>query len=169
MKTHRAVAIVLLAFLAGGSSAEMAVQTRRALHRSHAVPAEGSGGNLLALELRDPDGQLIARPRVLATPGRAAHLVLRDPRNPEQVRLTLRLEATRDPSGDVSVDWELTMPGEERPWSGRLLATPGVELALDLGDRVGARPMVFATLLALPVPSAAFDAYLEAERRARHT
>jgi hypothetical protein len=165
MKTHRAIATVLLAFLAGGSSAEMAVQTRRALHRAKAPePAEGSGGNLLALELRDPDGQVIARPRLIAAPGRAAHLVLRDPRNPEQVRLTLRLEASREPSGDVAVEWELTLPGEERPWSGRLSATPGVELALDLGDR----PYV-ATLLALPVPSAAFEAFLEAERRARHT
>jgi hypothetical protein len=165
MKTYRAVATVLLAFLLGGSSAEVAVQTRRAIHRARAAePVEGAGGSLLALELRAPDGMVIARPRLIAAPGRAAHLIVRDPRNPEQVRLTLRLEASREPSGDVAVDWELTLPGELRPWTGRASATPGVELALDLGDR----PYT-ATLLALPVPSAAFDAFLEAERRMRHT
>jgi hypothetical protein len=163
MKTHRAVATVLLAFLLGGSSAEVAVKTHRAFQHHRAQPAEGDGGDLVALELRDEEGAVIARPRVIAPHGRAAHLVLRDPSDPRRVRLTFRVEAIREPSGDVSLDYELGLPGEE-PVAGRLCTTPGVEQALALGDR-----SMSVTLLTLPVPSRAFDAFLEAERRIRHT
>jgi hypothetical protein len=161
MKRTRAVAIVLLSFLLGGSSAEVAVQTHRALHRSHA-PDPGEGGDLVALEVRGESGAVIARPRVITTPGRAAHLILRDPSDPERVRLTLRVEATREPSGEVSVEYELALPERDCLAAGRLYTTPGVEAPLDLG----ALP-VTATLLTLPVPSAAFDAFLEGERRIR--
>jgi len=164
MKTVRAIAIVLLSFLVGGSSAEVAVQTHRAIAAARARPAEGDAGDLVALEVRGQGGELIARPRVIAPPGRAARLVLRDPTRPERIRLTLRVEATREPSGEVFLDYEIAVPGEDLLASGQLYATPGVEHALDLGDRP-----VTATLLTLPVPSAAFDAFLEAERRMRHT
>jgi hypothetical protein len=160
MKLTRAVAILLLSFLAGGSSAEMAVQTHRAL--AHRTPAMGSAGDLVALELRDGDGELLARPRMLAVPGKLAHLVLRDPENADRVRLDLRVATTREPSGEVSLDYSVSVGGEPERHSGRIWATPGVEYALDLGDR----PMT-ATLLTLPVPSAAFDAFLEAERARR--
>lgn len=162
MRIHRAIAVVLLAFLLGGSSAEVAVQTRRALARPAAPPAVE--GDLVALEVRGDDGEVIARPRLIAPPGRPAHLVLRDPLSPDLVRLRLRVEATREPSGEISVEYELTMPGEALACSGRIHTTPGVEHALDVGDR----PLT-ATLMTLPVPSAAFEAYLEAERRLRHT
>jgi hypothetical protein len=161
MKSIRAVAIVLLSFLLGGSSAEVAVKTHRALARARGADA-GEGGDLVALELRGETGAIIARPRVITTPGRPAHLILRDPADPERVRLTLRVEANREPSGDVSVDYELSLPGRDYLAAGRLSATPGVELALDLGHL----PLT-ATLLTLPVPSAAFDAFLESERRIR--
>jgi hypothetical protein len=160
MKSIRAIAIVLLSFLIGGSSAEVAVQTHRVLHRARAP--EGEGGDLVALELRGESGAVIARPRVITTPGRAAHLILRDPADPERVRLTLRVEANREPDGDVSVEYELSLPEEECLAAGHLYATPGVELAVDLGSL----PFT-ATLLTLPVPSAAFDAFLESERRIR--
>lgn len=162
MKTARAIAVVMLAFLLGGSSAEVAVQTHRALHRQK--PASGDGGDLVALELRGEDGEVIARPRLIAPPGRAAHLVLRDPADPRRVRFTLRVEATREPTGEISVDYELSFPFEAASISGRVSATEGVEHALDLGSL----PLT-ATLLAVRVPSAAFDAFLEAERRIRHT
>lgn len=161
MKSTRAVAVVLLSFLLGGSSAEVAVQTHRALHRSRA-PEEGQGGDLVALEVRGESGAVIARPRVITTPGRAAHLILRDPADPERVKLTLRVEATREPSGEVSVDYELALPERDCLAAGRLSATPGVEEAVDLGQLP-----VTATLLTLPVPSRAFDAFLESERRIR--
>jgi hypothetical protein len=160
MKSTRAVAVVLLSFLLGGSSAEVAVQTHRALHRSHAE--QGQAGDLVALEVRGESGAVIARPRVITTPGRPAHLILRDPTDPERVRLTLRVEATREPSGEVSVDYELALPERDCLAAGRLSATPGVEEAVDLGQLP-----VTATLLTLPVPSAAFDAFLESERRIR--
>jgi hypothetical protein len=161
VKLTRAVAIVLLAFLFGGSSAEVAVQTRALLQQRQAVEP-GAAGDLVAIEVRGEDGEILARPRLIAQPGRPAHLVLRDPLQPERVRLELRVEATREASGEVSVDYALSIPGEEVAWAGRLAATPGVEHALDLGGG----PLT-ATLLTLPVPSAAFEAYLEAERMAR--
>jgi hypothetical protein len=160
MKLTRAAGIVLLAFLLGGSSAEVAVQTHRALARP--APEAGSAGDLVALEVRGDDGEVLARPRLIATPGRPAHLVVRDPMDPLRVRLELRVEAVRDISGEVSLDYELTMPGEELSCRGRLATTPGVEHALDVGDR----PLT-ATLLTLPVPSAEFEAFLESERAAR--
>lgn len=164
MKTARAIAVVMLAFLLGGSSAEVAVQTHRALHKQRSSPAAGEGGDLVALELRGEDGEVIARPRLIAPVGRAAHLILRDPSDPRRVRLTLRVEATREPTGEVSVEYEVSLPFEAATACGRISATRGVELALDLG----ALPLS-ATLLTVPVPSAAFDAFLEAERRIRHT
>jgi hypothetical protein len=159
MNPSRAVAVVLLCFLLGGSSAEVAVRTHRALQ---ARTETGASGDFLALEVRGGGGELLARPRLIAAPGRPAHLVLRDPDDPERVRLELRVEATHEPSGVVSVDYQLLIPGEELACSGRLSATPGVEHALDLGDG----PVV-ATLLTLPVPSPAFDAWLEEERAVR--
>jgi len=163
MKTARAIAVVMLAFLLGGSSAEVAVQTHRALHRQKSSPT-GEGGDLVAFELRGEGGEVIARPRLIAPPGRAAHLVLRDPSDPRRVRLTLRVETTREPTGEVSVEYEVSLPFEAVSATGRVSATQGVELALDLGLLP-----VTATLLTVPVPSAAFDAFLEAERRIRHT
>ncbi len=161
MKSIRAVAIVLLSFLLGGSSAEVAVQTRRVLSRSHAADS-AEGADLVALELRGEGGALIARPRVITTPGRSAHLILRDPAEPERVRLVLRVGATREPSGEVAVDYELALPERNLAAAGRLSATPGVEEAMDLGQLP-----ITATLLTLPVPSAAFDAFLDSERRIR--
>jgi len=163
MKTARAIAVVMLAFLLGGSSAEVAVQTHRALQRQKGNPS-GDGGDLVAFELRGESGEVIARPRLIAPPGRAAHLVLRDPSDPRRVRLTLRVETTREPTGEVSVEYEVSFPFEAVSAAGRVSATQGVELALDLGLLP-----VTATLLTVPVPSAAFDAFLEAERRIRHT
>jgi hypothetical protein len=164
MKPTRVVAILALSFLFGGGSAEVAVQAKRSIERHRAAQEEGSAGELVALEIHRDDGEVLARPRVLAAPGRATHLVLRDPENPSEVRLALRVETTRQASGDLAVDYELTMPGEDLVSRGRVNMTPGVEQRLALGDL----PLT-ATLLTIPVPSAAFDAYLESERAARST
>jgi len=163
MKPTRIAALLMLAFLFGGSSAEVAVQTKRAIDRAR-QPEPGSTGELVALDIHRQDGQVIARPRLIARPGVPALLTLHDPERPGVVRLSLRVETTRDPSGDLRLDYDLSLPGEDLQCSGRLSVTPGVEQALDLGDR----PLV-ATLLALPVPSADFDAFLESEAAARRT
>ncbi len=158
MKPSRFVALLLLAFVFGSGSAEVALETGRALKRVRAERATGSAGDLVAVELHDEVGDVIARPRLIAPLGRAARLVLRDPANPELVRLALRIEAAREPSGDVALAYELELPGHALAASGRVWVTPGVEQPLDLGDAA-----VTATLLTLPVPSAAFDAYVEAQ------
>ena len=156
MKASRIAALLLLSFLFGGSSAEMAVQTSRALSRARAERL-GSSGDLVALEVQGEEGT-IARPRLLAPPGRPVQMLLRDPLEPERVRLSLRVETFREATGDVSVEYALAIPARELVAMGRVMVTPGVEHHLDLGGAVQ------ATLLTLPVPSAAFDAYLEAER-----
>jgi hypothetical protein len=62
----------------------------------------------------------------------------------------------------VALDWTLWVPERAIATSGRLSLTPGVEQAVPVGD--GA---LLATWLSVPVPSAAFDAFLEAERTRR--
>ena len=162
MKPTRIVAILLLAFAFGSGSAEVVVRATRAIQRQRPAVEEGTAGELVALEIQRGDGEVVARPRVVTSPGRATQLILRDPENPAAVRLALRVETTRDASGDLSVDYELSMPGEELLSRGRLSMAPGVEQRLELGDH----PLT-ATLLAIPVPSAAFDAFLQSERAAR--
>ena len=158
MKPRQIAALLVLAFLFGGSSAEVAVQTSRAVARARAERRVGSVGDLVAFKLLDEDGQVIARPRLIAPVGRTAHLVLRDPLDPETVQLTLHVEAAREASGDILLDYAVEVPGRSVTASGKVSVTPGVERALAFG----AGP-VTGTLLTLPVPSAAFDAYLEAE------
>jgi len=162
MKSTRIVAILILSFLFGGGSAEVAVNAQRALHRRLSPQEEGSAGELVALQIQRDDGEVVARPRVIASPGHVAQLVLRDPEDPSRVRLALRVETTREASGDVAVDYLISVPGEELVCSGRVSVAYGVERKLDLG-----RHPLTATLVAVPVPSAAFDAFLKSERASR--
>src|SRR5690349_13207009 len=110
MKPTRIAAILMLAFLFGGSSAEVAVQAKRAIDRHRAAREPGSAGDLVALEIHGEDGELLARPRVLSAPGRSAQLVLRDPFDPALVRLALRIATVREPSGDLSVQYDIELP-----------------------------------------------------------
>ncbi len=158
MRPRQIAALLVLAFLFGGSSAEVAVQTSRAVKRARAERSVGSVGDLVAFQLVDEAGQVIAHPRLIAPVGRVAHLVLRDPLDPRTVQLALHVEAAREAGGDLQLDYALEMPGRSVSASGKVTVTPGVERALALGDGP-----ITGTLLALPVPSAAFDAYLEAE------
>ncbi len=163
MRLTKTAATLVLAFLLGGSSAEMALKTRRALERHRAAAdEEGSAGELVSFEIHDPEGRIVARPRLIATPGRVSEVLLRDPEHPEDVRLDLRVETERQPSGDLLVTYALALPSEQVLTRGRVTVTPGVEQEVELGDY----PLV-ATLFTVPVPSAAFDAYLDAERLAR--
>ncbi len=161
MKPTRIAAILLLAFLFGGSSAEVAVQTKRAIDRHRAGREEGAAGELVALEIQRAGGEVVARPRVIAAPGKPTQIVLRDPLDAGAVRLALRLETTREPSGDLAIDYALEIPGEDLVTTGRVTATPGVEHAFELGGGHA----LSATVFTLPVPSAAFEAYLEASER----
>lgn len=162
MKPTRIATILVLAFLFGGGSAEVAVQAKRAIEQRRAERDEGSAGELIALEIHRESGELVARPRVIASPGRVSQILLRDPEDPGRIRLALRVETTREPSGDLALEYQLSMPEEELVTTGRVNLVPGVEQDLELGER----PLT-ATVLAIPVPSAAFDAYLDAERAAR--
>jgi hypothetical protein len=160
MKPARVAAILLLAFLFGGSSAEVAVQAKRAIERHRAT--EQGAANLVALEIRGEGGEVLARPRVISAPGRPAVLLLRDPFRPDLVRLSLRISTAREPSGDLAVQYEIALPSASLVATGSVVVDPGVEQELDLGEG----PLT-AKLLAVPVPSAAFDAFIEAERARR--
>jgi hypothetical protein len=76
------------------------------------------------------------------------------------------VESSRLASGEIALEYALWIPGQDLSTKGRISLVPGVEQAVELEG--GA---LVATWLALPVPSAAFDAYLEAEgaRRAGNT
>jgi hypothetical protein len=150
------------AFAFGGGSAEVAVRTHDALERVRQERQVGAGGQLVVLEIAAPDGEVIARPRIIAPMGKAAEVVLHDAADPQAVRVAFRVEAVREASGDISLDYALWVPQRAIAERGTLSLTPGVEQAVAVGD--GA---LVASWLAVPVPSAAFDALMEAETARR--
>jgi hypothetical protein len=158
----RLAAILVLAFAFGGGSAEVAVRTHRAIEKARAEREIGSAGQLVALQLVDDRGEVVARPRLICPVGRRAELVLHDPLDPREVKVAFRVEATREPSGDIALDYSLWVPERSISTSGTLSLTPGVEQAVSLGEGT-----LVATWFAVPVPSAAFDAFLEAEQARR--
>lgn len=159
----RVAALLISAFVLGGGSTEVAIRTHHAIERARSERESGAAGQLVELSLTDAEGHLVARPRVIAPAGKTAAILLHEPSDPSRVRLSFRVEASREPTGEIALDYALHIPGRELSASGKLLLTPGVQSAVDLGDGE-----IVATWLALPVPSAAFDAYLEAEAAARH-
>jgi hypothetical protein len=158
LRRGKVAALLVGAFLVGGGSAEVAVRTHAALERVRSEREQGAAGQLVVLELAAPDGEIIARPRIIAPTGKVAELVLHDPANPEEIRLAFRVEAVREPSGEIVLDYSLWVPERAVAERGKLSLTPGVEQAVEVGDGV-----LVASWLAVPVPSAAFDALIEAE------
>jgi hypothetical protein len=159
LRIGRVVLLLSGAFVLGGGSAEVAVRTHAAIERVRQEREIGAAGQLVMLEIAAPDGVVIARPRIIAPIGKAAEVVLHDAGDPETVRLAFRVEAMREPSGDISLDYTLWVPERAIATSGKLSLTPGVEHAVQVGGGT-----LVATWMALPVPSAAFDAFLEAEQ-----
>lgn len=161
MSPARVAVVLLLAFVFGGGSAEVAVRTHHAIQRARAERELGSAGQLVALEVTSADGEVVARPRVVAPTGKVAELVLHDPLHQGEVRLAFRVEAAREPSGEIALDYELWLPQRSVTAHGKVSLTPGVEERVLLADGS------VATWLAVPVPSAAFDAFLEGEAARR--
>ena len=162
MSPVRFVAVLALAFAFGGGSAEVAVRTHRALEKARAEREIGAAGQLVALELTSPTGEVLARPRLICPVGKKAELVLHDPLHPDDVRLAFRVSAQREPTGEIELDYTLWVPERAISTGGKISLTPGVEHAVAVGDGT-----LLATWLAVPVPSAAFDAFIEAEHQRR--
>jgi hypothetical protein len=162
LRPRSAALVITAAFLVGAGSAEVAMRTHTALERVRLEREVGAAGQLVQLEISAPGGEVLARPRLIAASGRTAHLVLHRADRPDEVSLTLRIEAVRDHSGYITVDFALWLPEQAISAKGKLSLTPGVEQATEIGD--GA---LVASFLAVPVPSAAFDAYLEGESTRR--
>lgn len=162
LRAGRVASILASAFLVGGASAEVAVRTHAAVSAVRQERERGAAGELVALELTTPDGSVVARPRLIAPAGKPARLVLHAPGHPGEVLLSFRVETARQRSGLIALRYELSLPDQSLATHGNLRLWPGVKQAIPLptGDLV-------ATWLAVPVPSDAFDAYLEAQRAAR--
>jgi hypothetical protein len=164
MKPLRFAAVLVLAFAFGGGSAEVAVRTHQAIEKAKAEREIGSTGQLVSLALTDENGEVVARPRLICPVGKKAELFLHDPLDPSDVKVAFRVEAVREPSGDIALDYTLWVPEKAISTSGKLSLTPGVEQAVSLPGGGGT---FIATWMAVPVPSAAFDAFLEAEQTRR--
>lgn len=161
-RSLKVAGLLLSAFFLGGSSAAVAIRTHAALERAKVEREIGSAGQLVELSITDEDGNVVERPRLIAPVGKAVALVLHDPSVPDRVRLTLRVEAARDPSGEITLAYTLRLPDRDLETEGTLSVLPGVPESFALGNEG-----VKATFFALPVPSDAFDAYLEAELAGR--
>jgi len=161
-RTSKVALLLSAAFLAGGGSAEVAVRTHAAIERVRAEREIGAAGQLVVLQLAAPDGEVIARPRVIAPAGKATELVLHEAGDPTAVRLAFRVQATREPSGEIALDYTLYLPERAIAQRGRISLTPGVEQQVEIADGT-----LVASWLAVPVPSAAFDALMEAEAQRR--
>jgi hypothetical protein len=164
LSPSRIALLLVLAFAFGSGSAEVAVHTKRAVDKARHEREIGSAGNLVALQLLDERGEVVARPRLICPTGQRAELVLHDPLDPEDVQLAFRVAATREPSGEVALDWTLWVPERAVAESGKISLTPGVEQAVQVAGGT-----LVASWMSVPVPSAAFDAYLEAEQHRRRT
>jgi hypothetical protein len=154
--------VLSAAFLVGAGCAEVGVRAHQAIDRVRQEREIGAAGQLVQLQLTSADGEVLARPRLIAPVGKAAELVLHDPARPDEVRLAFRVEATREPSGEIALRYALWVPDRAVAARGTVSLTPGVEHELALGDGT-----LVASFLAVPVPSAAFDAYLEIEAARR--
>lgn len=161
MSTLRVTAILVAAFLVGAAGAEAAVRVRREGPPGTSDRIDATVvGDLVSLELRDDTGT-VTRSRLVTPAGRSAEMVLRDPADPRVVRLVLRVATSRDASGDIAVDYSLRAPSLELDTSGRVSVAPGVESGFDVS------PDLRAVVTALPVPSKAFDRWVERERQRR--
>ncbi len=156
-RTGRIALLLVSSFLVGGGSAEVAVRARAAIDRVRQEREIGSAGQLVLVEIASPDGEVFARPRLIAPSGKTTHVVLHDAANPDEVRLALRVEAVRDPSGSIALEYALWVPERAVAARGKISLTPGVEQEMPLGGDL------VASVVAVPVPSAAFDAFLETE------
>ncbi len=153
--------VMVSAFLVGAGSAEVAVRARDAVDRERHDREIGGAGQLVLLQIASPDGEIFARPRLIAPAGKTTHVVLHDPANPSEVKLALKLEAARDASGSIALEYSLWVPERSVSATGKLSLTPGVEHAMPIGGEL------VASIVAVPVPSAAFDAFLESESARR--
>jgi hypothetical protein len=143
------VAVLLTgAFLVGGASAELGVRAHRAIAGAGADREPGPAAQLVALELRDASGEVVARPRLIAPAGRAAELVLHDPEAPDTVKLAFRVESQRERTGEIALAYALWVPGHALATHGRVSLVPGVAQSVELEG--GA---LVASWLAVDVPS----------------
>ena len=158
----RIVLVLCSAFVVGGASAEVAVRTRDAVAQVEHDRQRGSSGELVALRLTGPDGEVLAEPRLIAPTGKAAELVLHYPGRPDDVRLAFRVQSARRDQGTIGLKYAVWVPERDLSAAGELSLRPGI--ARDISLRGGE---ITASWLAVPFPSPEFDAWMQAQRAAR--
>lgn len=162
LRMGRVAALLVGAFLVGGASAEVAVRTHAAVEAVRREREKGAAGELVALKLTTPDGSVVAHPRLIAPAGKPALLLLHAPGRPDEILMSFRVETDRQADGAIALRYELALPDRSLLAQGRVRLTPGVKQAIPLPDGE-----LVATWLAVPIPSDAFDAFLESEQLAR--
>jgi hypothetical protein len=157
VRTLRAIAVLAVAFLVGAASTEGVVRLRG--DRAAAVASQdGSVGDMVSFEVRSEDGATLAHSRLVSPVGKLSSVTVRDPVDPSSVRLVLRVTTSREASGNLRVNYAVQIPELSLSKSGRVWVKPGVESTLPIGHDL------VAVFTALPVPSKAFDQFIESER-----
>jgi len=160
------IALVLSsAFIMGGASAEVAVRTHAAVAQVEQDRAAGASGELVALRLTGPDGEVLAEPRLIAPTGKAAELVLHYPGRPVDVRLAFRVQSARHAQGTIGLKYAVWVPERDLSAAGELSLAPGVRHDVALDTRSAGQ--ITASWIAVSFPSPEFDAYMQAQRLAR--
>lgn len=157
----RIAAVLASAFVVGGASAEVAVRTHAAVEQV-AQDRQRTSGELVALRLTGPDGEVLAEPRLITPTGKAAELVLHYPGRPDDVRLAFRVQAARRDQGTIGLKYAVWLPDRALSAAGELSLSPGVRHEVALRDG-----QITASWLAVPFPSPEFDAYMRAQRLAQ--
>lgn len=160
MRTLRAIAIVVAAFLVGAASTEGVVRLRTPETAARPTASDGAIGDLVSFELRTEEGATVARSRVVSPEGKLSSVVVRDPGSAAP-RLVLQVVTARERSGSVRVNYRLQVPELKLQRSGHVWVKPGVESTLPIA------PDLVAVFTAVPVPSKAFDRVIESERALR--
>jgi hypothetical protein len=160
VRALRVIAVLAAAFLVGAVTTEGVVRLRGNEARA-AVPGDGSVGDLVSFEVRTEDGTTFAKSRLVSPGGKVASVTLRDPADPGSVRMVLRVTTSREASGSVRVNYAVQIPELSLSKTGRVWVKPGVESTLPIGHDL------VAVFTALPVPSKAFDRFIETERAHR--
>jgi hypothetical protein len=157
------IALVLSsAFVVGGASAEVAVRTRDAVQQVQQERRAGAAGELVALRLTGPNGEVLAEPRLIAPAGKTAELVLHYPGRPDDVRLAFRIQSARQGPGKIGLRYSVWVPERDLSAAGELSLAPGIQR--DIALRGGE---ITASWLAVPFPSPEFDAWMAAQRAAK--
>ncbi len=119
---------------------------------------------VFAMSVRAANGNILASPVVVGTPGKKMEVRLMCESDPRLERMSLVLEPLQSSGSGLDYHYELTVPGHVNGACGVVHLTKGVEQEISVGDD-GSRRLTFA-LYAAPLKHPGLTRYL-LERRLR--